>query len=744
MKHIALLVFGMILNDAWGQTPLVKKWDYRYGGTSTEGLCELIQTDDGGYLLGGVSPSGAGGDRSESNRGLGDYWIVKLNAMGIKQWDKRFGGPDFEIILSLTQTKDGGYLLGGHSKSGIGGDKTQDCRGNYDYWVVKVDAQGGKMWDKRFGGANDDRLQSVLQTTDGGYLLGGYSSSDTSDDKTEHTRGADDYWLVKTDSTGNKLWDKRFGGDGSDMMWTIQRTLDGGYMLGGASNSNISGDKTDSSRGYYDFWIVKIDSSGSKQWDKRYGGDGFDEIYTVILTSDKGYYLAGRSNSGMSGDKTQLSWGLHDFWVVKTDSAGNKQWDKRYGGNDNEDAFGNAIQTADGGFLLTGGSSSWAGGDKTEINNMGSKQTWTIKTDSSGVKQWDKTIYTWGRDEIGYGLQSSEGCYIFANYTNSHIGGYKTQSQQGGHDYWLVKLCDNITAQAFYSFVSSADACSLVSGGSASATGVQGTPPYHYLWSTGDTTAAVDSLAAGIYSVTATDNVGASDICFVTIRVSTPPVVTIATNSPIICSTDSAHLCTVTGYTSYDWNQGQTDSCVYVRLGGNYYVTVTDANGCTAESNRLAITVLPLPPISISVNGDTLSVYNAVTQQWYLNGSAINGATSTTYITTQSGSYTVMVTDSNGCTATSSAVIISGIDNLGEEDVVSVYPNPITDGAWQLSVGNNFIDGKAEIFDAEGKLVFQLPLAASHSLLAPEVAKGIYLLRISSAKRSVMRKLIKL
>ncbi|MEO5674431.1 MAG: hypothetical protein ABIQ74_07265, partial [Chitinophagales bacterium] len=159
----------------------------------------------------------------------------------VKQWDARFGGSDYDWLLSLQQTADGGYILGGYSDSGISGDKTQASQGGYDYWIVKTDAGGVKQWDARFGGSNDDYLFSLQQTADGGYILGGYSWSGISGDKTQASQGANDYWIVKTDAGGVKQWDARFGGSSDEYFNALQQTADGGYILGGFSLSGISG-----------------------------------------------------------------------------------------------------------------------------------------------------------------------------------------------------------------------------------------------------------------------------------------------------------------------------------------------------------------------------------------------------------------------------------------------------------------------------------------------------------------------
>ncbi|MFI5218679.1 MAG: T9SS type A sorting domain-containing protein [Bacteroidia bacterium] len=429
------------------QNPLVKNWDYRYGGMHDDDLSVLVQTADGGYLLGGRSLSDIGGDKTQPSWGDFDYWVVKTDAMGILQWEKRFGGFNDDYLHSVQQTSDGGYILGGFSVSGISGDKTEPSWNSFDFWIVKIDALGIKQWDKRYGGTEYDPLFSIKQTTDGGYILGGYSYSNISGDKTQpnwdSTLLSPDYWIVKINSSGNKEWDKTFGGDEWDALYAVEQTTDGGYILGGYSLSGISGDKSEPSWGGYDHWLVKTDAMGNKQWDRRYGGIHNDYLNSLHQTFDGGFVFGGKSLSDSSGDKTEHSWGGYDYWIVRTDAAGNKLWNKRYGGTDNEDDFGNLDLDYDGGVIIAGTSYSNIGGDKTE-DNLGSEQMWVVKTDSLGVKKWDKTIFTMGHDETGFAIKALDGCYLAANYTNAGIGGYKTQLPWNNTlDYWVVKFCDS-------------------------------------------------------------------------------------------------------------------------------------------------------------------------------------------------------------------------------------------------------------------------------------------------------------
>jgi hypothetical protein len=248
-KLYCLIILFVACRICVGQNPLVKQWDKRFGGTNDDKLLSFQQTTDGGYILGGYSFSGISGDKTQNLWGNVDYWIVKTDSLGNKEWDKDFGGTDDDVLFSIQQTVEGGYILGGVSKSNISGDKTQNSYGNYDYWIVKTDSLGNKQWDKDFGGTDDDELNSIRQTTDGGYILVGYSLSDSSGDKTQDLWGGWDYWIVKTDSLGNKQWEKDFGGTDFDFLISIQQTADGGYILAGYSFSGISGNKTQNSWG---------------------------------------------------------------------------------------------------------------------------------------------------------------------------------------------------------------------------------------------------------------------------------------------------------------------------------------------------------------------------------------------------------------------------------------------------------------------------------------------------------------
>ncbi|RFS17063.1 3-coathanger stack domain-containing protein [Emticicia sp. C21] len=420
-----------------GSAPM-KVWDKTFGGNAYDAINTMITTADGGYLLGGTSGSDISADKSQAPQGIWDFWIVKTDANGTKLWDKRFGGDSYQEVRSILPTADGGYLLSGFSFSGASGDKTEASHGQSDYWLVKIDFNGNKLWDKRFGGSGEDALRRVCATTDGGFLLGGGSNSAISGDRTEDSRGDSDYWVVKIDVNGNKVWDKRFGGSNNDALTSIVKTDDGFYLLGGVSASGISGDRTEDSRGGQDYWLVKIDGNGNKLWDRRFGGSATDWMDVLLPTSDGNYLLGGQSMSGVSGDRTQPSQGGYDFWIVKVDPNGNKLWDKRYGGNmfDIPTAM---VTDTDGGYLLSGYSDSDATGDRTE-NSEGTYDFWTVKINKDGEKLWDKRFGGDGYDYLSSMIPVESGEYLLAGFSSSGISGDKTKASQGQEDFWVVKM----------------------------------------------------------------------------------------------------------------------------------------------------------------------------------------------------------------------------------------------------------------------------------------------------------------
>ena len=411
--------------------------DFRYGGSQHDNFTQLIKTGDNGYLLGGYSRSDNTGSKSETGRGGFDYWVIKTDATGKELWNKRFGGAKNDYLNSMMQTPDGGYLLGGSSESGVGGDKSGVSRGDRDFWVVKISSTGTKEWDRTFGGSGFEDLRQLRQLASGNYILGGYSISPAGDDKSEGSRGGYDYWVVTLNPRGNKISDYRYGGNAHDYLQDVLVNPDGSLLLGGTSLSGLSHDKSQNSEGSSDYWVVKVGSNGERLWDKSYGGTGQDYLQALAATGDS-YILAGYSNSSANNHKSQNNRGGTDFWLLKINADGQKLWDKTYGGTGHEE-LRSLLVTSNGNLLLGGTTFSEASGDKTQ-NSRGNSDYWIVQTTSAGTKQWDQRYGGQEKDELRTLLQDSDDSYLLAGRSNSEISGDQTHAGQGQQDYWLVKV----------------------------------------------------------------------------------------------------------------------------------------------------------------------------------------------------------------------------------------------------------------------------------------------------------------
>lgn len=417
-----------------------------YGGRQQNVLYDLKKTFDNGLILGGNSNSEKGFGKAEPSRGLMDYWIIKLDSTGNRQWNKTLGGNLTETLASIVCTNDKGFLAAGYSASDISGEKTQTHYGllySFDFWIVKTDSLGNKIWDKTIGGDQEEYLYCADTTNDGGYILGGVSNSNISGDKTHPRISATgpDFWVVKLDKNGNILWDKTIGCLSSSNLVSIHPTKDGGYILSGSANSEASGDKTETGRGGMDIWVVKLDGNGNVVWDKTLGGTLDDWADNVIESFDGGYMCTGYSGSPASFDKSQPAIGEKDFWIIKLDANGKRKYDRCYGGL-NEDVLHASQQTKDSGWVLAGDSYSDIGGNKTEPRRGPGTvpDYWVIKINKYGNVEWDKTIGARSYDNCFAITEINRNNYAVGGISESGISGDKTVPSRGYIDYWLVLL----------------------------------------------------------------------------------------------------------------------------------------------------------------------------------------------------------------------------------------------------------------------------------------------------------------
>jgi hypothetical protein len=359
--------------SAWSdghQIDVAVAWIRIFGGTKYKYAHSVQQTTDGGYIVAGHANS--------------KLWLLKTDSCGGQVWEQTFGPPEGTVGYSVQQTTDGGYIMTGLTGS-PGTDKG-------DVWLVKTDASGGLVWDKTFGGTERDEGNSVQQTSDGGYIIVGNTES--------YGAGDSDIWLVKTDASGNKAWDKTLGGAGIDHGNSVRQTTDGGYIIVGTSGTY----EVNSS----DVRLFKTDSAGNTTWNKTFGADSvWDEGNSVEQTTDGGYIVAGCSGPGL--------------WLVKTDASGIRAWDKTIGGG-MVLMEGNSIrQTTDAGYVVAG----------TSLVAGGTRDFELLRTDASGNKVWDRTFGT-PNLEFGASVQpTTDGGYIMTGYSHPNGG--------GNTDAWLIK-----------------------------------------------------------------------------------------------------------------------------------------------------------------------------------------------------------------------------------------------------------------------------------------------------------------
>ena len=353
--------FWVIKLDSDGQM----EWENNFGGSQNDEATSVQQTNDGGYIIAGATYSD-NGDVSFNN-GDEDFWVVKLDPSGNLEWEKTYGGTKVDRAESIKQTPEGGYIVSGFSESDNG--DVSDNYGNFDFWVLKITADGTIEWDQNYGGSGPDWSYEIELTSDGGYAIAGSTISDNVD--VSDNNGFYDYWVIKIDAIGTLLWEKNYGGAGEDRAYDIRQANDGGYIVGGSTysaNMDVS-----NNYGGSDFWVIKLDPDGELEWENSYGGSGSEWVWNIDLTNDDGFIVCGRSNStdGLVNDNK----GNRDFWVIKTNANGDLEWTNSFGGTSID--VGYAVhQTADEGYVIAGYSESE---DIDVIDNYGDWDYWVVK-----------------------------------------------------------------------------------------------------------------------------------------------------------------------------------------------------------------------------------------------------------------------------------------------------------------------------------------------------------------------------
>ncbi len=652
---ILLAAFMPVLSTA--QVPYIQ-WKKCFGSTAADYGKTIIQTSDGGFVLGAMSISTTG--QVTGNHGGADFWIVRMNDTGAILWAKCYGGSSSDNLMNIQQTADGGFIAVGNTSSND--SQVSGNHGMSDVWVLKISDTGLLQWQKCLGGSGMDKCNYVQQTADGGYILTGGSNSSNGDVTVNH--GGFDVWLVKLSATGGLQWQKSYGGSNDDNGAAVVQTADGGYLVSANAGSN-DGDVTYTHGGNNDYWVIKVNDTGRIQWQKTYGGSSDDNVTdetgpgALQRTTDGGYVLAGWSNS-TNGDVTG-NHGSYDYWVVKISDTGRLEWQKSLGGTGDDEATA-IVQSADGGYAVGGLTIS---NDGDVSGNHGNYDYWVVKISDTGHLQWQ--ICMGGAnyvpdDCINSLIAATGGGYIVAGFTNST--NFDVTDNHGDYDAWVVKL--NCTMPVNGPITGPSQLC------------------------VGATITLADTAAAGIWR---------------------------ASNSHV-----SVTAGIVTGASA-----------------GVDTISYSIANTCGGVAATKAVTVNPLPVPVVTLTGYTFSTAATyITYQWQHNGTAIAGATTNTFTYTSIGwgVYAVTVTDSNGCTGTSAndTIRYMGIGAVHDTKTaagVTIHPNPATDRIYITAPETT----TAHLTNMLGETVFT---STGDIINIAALPPGVYLITLTSKDGEVL------
>ena len=415
------------------------QWQKCLGGSAFDRGSSIIQTSDGEYIVAGTVESSDSDIEGGGFHGAFDFWIAKLDITGSIKWHKCLGGSGSDTAYSIQQTNDAGYILIGDTNSNDGDVAGGGFNGGYDIWITKLSSFGTIQWQKCLGGSEDDTARSVRQTNDGGYIVAGWTYSNDSDVAGGDHHGRADFWVVKLNSAGTIQWQKCLGGSDDDIAECVSTTNDGGFIVTGVTYSNdndVKGKHNPSSRNS-DFWVVKLNSAGTIQWQKCLGGSGNDWAYSIQQTSNGGYIIGGKTDSH-DGDASGNHGGF-DLWVVKLNPVGSIEWQKSLGGSHADEAY--SIQsTDDAGYIIVGDTYS-DDGDVTGSHvapHYIFPDFWIIKLDDKGNIKWQKALGG-SRADIAHSIEKAyEGKYVVVGLSHSNDG--DVSGNHGLGDLWVVKL----------------------------------------------------------------------------------------------------------------------------------------------------------------------------------------------------------------------------------------------------------------------------------------------------------------
>lgn len=423
------------------ETPIEAEFIRTYGGSGVDEGVAVVPTTDGNYVIAGTTQSNDGDLLNIKTTADADIWIFKVTTSGEIQWSKTYGGTANDIATNISNTNDNGFIVSGYTRSTDGDVTDPGNAGFHDFWILKLDSTGNIQWNKTFGYSGSDQCYKAFPTSTGGYFISGFLDVSASEgegnegrsqtgQKGANLHGVGEFWGMLLDGNGNAIWKRYFGGTNNDRSYDALETADGGFLMAGASESDDF-DITDS-KGSYDFWAVRLSSSGDLMWTKSFGGDGIEIGYAVTKTNDGNYMMVGDTRSTDQDISTPL--GNADAWIVKFSDEGNLIWEKTYGGTEFDSAK-SIFPLSNGNYLISGSTRS---GNGDLLTNNGQNDAWYGIIAPNGTLE---SVYSAG----GSNLEFIEDAIALDNNSILMVGNTESSdldipSNQGSKDVLLIKI----------------------------------------------------------------------------------------------------------------------------------------------------------------------------------------------------------------------------------------------------------------------------------------------------------------
>lgn len=498
------------------------------------------------------------------------------------EWSNNYGGSKVDYSTHGIRTSDSGYIIGGQSYSS---DSNVSVNyGGRDAWIVKISNNGEIEWENSFGGSSYDYVHKIIETQDGGCFFAGVAYTDTTY-SVSGSHGYYDGWLVKLDSAGNHEWHKCYGGANNDTFYDFLQLSDGSFVFVGSIWSNTVNGIPVSNHGNCDLWLLKTDSLGNIIWQHLYGGYHQDSGASLEQTPDGGFIICGTT---LSDDGNVIGFnGFWDRWIVKTDSLGILEWAKCYGGTE-ADAGRDIIQSGDGGYIAIGESKST---DGHVSGNHGNWDAWVTRIDSVGNLLWERSLGGSDVDASASILQSIDEEYLVTAYTESIDG--DVTFNHGMRDQWIVKLNDSGEINWQKCFGGSDD----------DGWGQSIEIAYDEYFVIGSARSSDGDVLS---------NYGSDDYWVMYLTCDTEPLSIDISDSMYY---DSTELMAIGDFIEYKWNTEDTTQSITITSGGLYSVIAYTSDGCYQYAEIIAPDPIQ-PPFNgleiCMVTYDDTSAYNGI------------------------------------------------------------------------------------------------------------------------------------